>query len=750
MPKATNFTQCAEQYLGNPSLIARWNYTGPVRLVQPNPSTQITYAGCKALCGTGNDWYPWAISSSFITTWVLPLLGNLLQAPFESNAFWRTIKLIARYLGSPMASLTYILWKIEVSGKCALFVDMAIPYDGAVPNENHDFASIRDSFYLLMNINQYGMKPGISLTKEAEGLLRIMLFGKDLRLLGSKKSLNTARRKLVQELRSNRRRGVVPVFLSTLWFLFSLGISIQSCKSVINLYKSRTQAILAFGYLGSNAEAHDLAVGLFMSWFPILILCSIVDRNPAAADDIQRRINKLVDLVCDSLQDDTIREEFILGFSDLPESEKMAHWVQKIACGAAHIKGNFFQNFAGQGRVRFHYGAAYAILLDIEKAYIAEHGRNWLSQEREARASLVLGQVLQELVWFDRRLLWQIMSALIFVVGTSTGAFILSYFTPTVGLSCRSGGYIIFNVIALALLTAEMAIWVCTSPNRQKRIRQCDETSGPQTATQAQYPQADATSISWFIQSLQRIEKLVTRISIADMTSTPFGTLRRKSGDLEAIIECRSRTMQLLALRHCAERYLLMPMEVCNAIWLVYLIMSQALGAFNNCLCKTRMWSSGAGYLDFTQWSYSNSSLVGQYWIIGTTISCSLMGIGIFYVLVEWCLQSHLSTENYADAMRGLQNARRFRRYTYWLRYPVFVLALGINHVVSGLRMRKGFQRRNLVWTKKSRFQPKVGETLLRISARMHQLPTQGQEENDMDRGAVDLNIFNEEETGDL
>lgn len=114
-------------------------------------------------------------------------------------------------------------------------VDMAIPYDGSPPDEESEFASIRDSFYLLMNINQYGMKPGISLTKEAEGLLRLMLFGKDLKLLGSKKSLNAARRKLVQELRSNRRRGVVPVFISTLWFLFSLGISIQSGKPAICL-----------------------------------------------------------------------------------------------------------------------------------------------------------------------------------------------------------------------------------------------------------------------------------------------------------------------------------------------------------------------------------------------------------------------------------------------------------------------------------------------------------------------------------
>jgi hypothetical protein len=121
MPVSANFTECGLRYLDDPALIAKWNYTGPTKLIKPNPSTQITYEGCKALCGTGNDWYPWSTSSTTITTWILPIIGTLLQAPFESNAFWRTIKLINRWIGSPIASLAYILWNIEVSGKCALF-----------------------------------------------------------------------------------------------------------------------------------------------------------------------------------------------------------------------------------------------------------------------------------------------------------------------------------------------------------------------------------------------------------------------------------------------------------------------------------------------------------------------------------------------------------------------------------------------------------------------------------------------------
>src|SRR4051812_1186871 len=121
MVKSANFTECGNRYLNDPALIAQYNYSGPVKLIPANPFTQITYEGCIALCGHGSDWYPWAQTSATLTTWILPVLGTLLQAPFESNAFWRTVKAIGRWVGSPIASLAYILWNIEVSGKCALF-----------------------------------------------------------------------------------------------------------------------------------------------------------------------------------------------------------------------------------------------------------------------------------------------------------------------------------------------------------------------------------------------------------------------------------------------------------------------------------------------------------------------------------------------------------------------------------------------------------------------------------------------------
>lgn len=128
---------------------------------------------------------------------------------------------------------------------------MAVPYD-QVPDEEEeagsgreqtDFASIRDSFYILMNMNQYTMNPGVFRNqKDAERLLRIVLFSKHLPLEGKSPggSLNKKRQNLARYLRKSRRRGVVPVFISTMWFLFSLAISIQAGEFSSSLPASRS------------------------------------------------------------------------------------------------------------------------------------------------------------------------------------------------------------------------------------------------------------------------------------------------------------------------------------------------------------------------------------------------------------------------------------------------------------------------------------------------------------------------------
>ncbi|KAF2176941.1 hypothetical protein K469DRAFT_645070 [Zopfia rhizophila CBS 207.26] len=694
LSKAGTFDNCMAIYGNDTTLQAKYYWSGPTPGIPASNTshfTHITREGCLAVCGDGSDYYPWAISSATITTWLLPLIGMLLQAPFESNAFRRTVLAIARWVGNPIASISYILWNIRVSGKCALIVDMALPYEDTIPSKNSDWASMRDSFYILVAMNQYTMKPKAALQKEAEGLLRIVLFGKDLRLLKKERTLREMRRKVAQHLRAGRKRGIVPVYISTLWFIFALALSIQS----------------AFGHIGENSTAHDLALGLLLSWLPVLILCSIVDRNPVASEDCRRRLNKLVDVVRRSLHDDRIRTEFIESFQNQPEAKLMECRVTNISLQSRYMD-EFFVSFAGQGRVRWHYGCAHPIISDIENAYVADHGRNWLYNEREARTHLVLGPAGDDgLLWFDPRELWQITSAIAIVLSTIGGAFVLSYYTPTVGLGCRSGGYMIFGVISFSLLVFEMLVWWLSSnptsvqpPNWVRR----------QTMHLQRYPIViqfeegicRGLKIAYFgVRTV--VEDLFVKGLFTCLSLLPFTEKQQKLQSAEHIVRTCLDAFHDFTFQQKTELLLFRPLEILNVIWLIYIVLAQTFGYYRTCDCVTSSWGvHSGGYLDFTQSDVTNSPWVVYYWTSGTVLSVSVMGLAMIYVVTEWCLQSHISTENYESARRGLRRTRRFRRLTLRIRntihyiMAVFVAVLDWIYDLFGMQYRP---LKSLRWT---------------------------------------------------
>ncbi|KAF2150485.1 hypothetical protein K461DRAFT_308399 [Myriangium duriaei CBS 260.36] len=557
-----SFKQCQANFsegLANPDATIREWYQGlvfngkPYRITK-NESSQITYPGCRTLCGTGSDYYPFSTISSTITTWILPIIGVLLQGPFESNNSKATFLAICRWVGSPITSLSYVLWNIRVIGKCAMMgkswhAHLQIPSALTFYKEweearlvRRNFYEIRDPFYILQAMNQFGLRllkrrnqPESEYSATAaEGLLRIALFSQDLELQTHctcsrhSRTLLEARSKLAQKLRNRRKRGIIPVFISTFWFLFALALSIQT----------------AFAELGDNATAHDLALGLMLGWLPVLILGSIADRNPTDPEGSRDDLNKFVASVCVSLLNDKIYNDYVefikrryIFTNEMQQDDKISTELEKIRefcralvrsegydtlpfqsvnynaprtpsiAGSTRSRGdtgvspiapptadlddltspsrlnrcqndkeplkvNFFGGFAGQGRVRWHYGVAHPILSEIEDAYIAadrkNNGRqrpgkrNWLEDHDQARVNLVLGRLDQRqgLIWWDLRELWQISVSAFIVCGTCLGALILSYNTPTVGLGCRSGGYLIFMVISIFLLVVELLSWL--------------------------------------------------------------------------------------------------------------------------------------------------------------------------------------------------------------------------------------------------------------------------------------------------
>lgn len=76
------------------------------------------------------------------------------------------------------------------------------------------------------------------------------------------------------------------------------------------------------------------------------------------------------------------------------------------------------------------------------------------------------------------------------------------------------------------------------------------------------------------------------------------------------------------------------------------------------------------------------------------------MAVGFAFIVEEFCTQSHLSTDDYAAAARGLRRTRWFKKYTYiFRRIPQNLIEFGklVGNKIFGQRV--GRKRRSLVWT---------------------------------------------------
>lgn len=228
--------------------------------------------------------------------------------------------------------------------------------------------------------------------------------------------------------------------------------------------------------------------------------------------------------------------------------------------------------------MRFHYGCAHPVLKDIEDAYVTAAGPDWLRDEHEARTSIVLGDPGSGLDWLDYRELWQVLAALAVAGGTIFGAFCLSFFTPTVGLGCRSGAYLIFVLVALTLLLFEMFTWWVVDA-RKERLRQL---AGRWARRNAATPRHDEAARRKAISRERRREEFANVV---------FYVPRAFARGLSVISPPRLvETFEQMAdvWRHKStptklEYAILRPMEGINATWLVSMLSS----SFTACTLTT-------------------------------------------------------------------------------------------------------------------------------------------------------------------
>ncbi|KAI4099671.1 MAG: hypothetical protein LQ339_005836 [Xanthoria mediterranea] len=246
--------------------------------------------------------------------------------------------------------------------------------------------------------------------REGEKLLRIALLSHAPLVQPTDsvpQSLVHRRKLLARTLRERRKKGIVPVYFSLSWFIFALSLSIAD----------------AFGQLGDDQTAHDLAIGLLLAWLPVFVIATIVDRNPIGSNPIRRKLNEFVEDVRQALLKPATREAFLAHYGC---GEDELAWTKLLEVDNFYHDG-VFAHFAGQGRVRWHYGIAHSITAGMETAYIAARGRAWLQAGSEAESTMIWAPVNdQGLFWFDFRMIWQMVGSIVVVGGTLFGAFILA------------------------------------------------------------------------------------------------------------------------------------------------------------------------------------------------------------------------------------------------------------------------------------------------------------------------------------
>ncbi|KAL8818376.1 MAG: hypothetical protein Q9223_002973 [Gallowayella weberi] len=405
--------------------------------------------------------------------------------------------------------------------------------------------------------------------REGEKLLRIALLSRALLVRptdGVPQSLVHRRKLLARSLRERRKKGIVPVFISLGWFLFALSLSIAD----------------AFGQLGDNQTAHDLALGLLLAWLPVFVIATVVDRNLIGADSVRRKLNEFVDDVRNALLEPNTRRAFLNHYR---RQEADLAWTRFLEDDNFYSSG-FFSRFSGQGRVRWHYGVAHSITASMETAYIAARGRDWLRNSWEAEHSMIWAPVNdQGLVWFDFRMLWQMVVSIVVVGGTVFGAFILS--------------------------STNARQWI-------QRHRASISVPRVTTGLERHMSRVDSNKWKWMV--------TVTRQGL--------------------------RWWQDATLRDRIEVTVLRFFDVCNSIWLAYLVCAQTFGADQNCDCFSANWGPGDGYIDFQSYDYYEGLDVFYYWGFGMGLSVIVMLSTIIFITYEFCTQSYLSSEDYDQAMR--------------------------------------------------------------------------------------------------
>ena len=136
-------------------------------------------------------------------------------------------------------------------------------------------------------------------------------------------------------------------------------------------------------------------------------------------------------------------------------------------------------------------------------------------------------------------------------------------------------------------------------------------------------------------------------------------------------------------LRHLAAQTLLL-LESVNVCWLEWITLAEMFGFHQTCRCRSTTYSTSGGYIRVEP-NEKNEPLIHIViiWIIDTGLAGRALVCSLAYIVGQWCMQSHIMTEDCESARRGLHWTGRLKEVGLWLLCMPHVIARGLAKLLA-------------------------------------------------------------------
>ncbi|KAH7408076.1 hypothetical protein DE146DRAFT_361438 [Phaeosphaeria sp. MPI-PUGE-AT-0046c] len=387
----------------------------------------LTYSGCVALCSRGSDQAQLAeptFALNMVTTWIFPL-AIVLSLPYDSlhsHRFVGTATALLNWLGSPQTALTATIFNFHQIRKA---------HRRAKNSPPAEFSTWNDIYYVISCLNQFDVTSHIR--EKNSDFFKVLVYALFNPMLAD--SQNAAARYtkplltvIAHQLRMHRRRAFIPTMANLGTFLIALVFSI----------------VLSFAQVGEHTKVDMLVLGLLFTWLPMLVIFTNVDRTPVSADRTGELLSRWLYNV-----------NVVKSWDEDGRPRRPLRWwiPPSMTSQSSNRNGNVdnpFQlgPFIGQGR-KLQACCLSSVLMEVGDQLQTERRRNLKDYDTSTPYNDGARKVRNGLVAHPPSSWYKIAVIGLLLVWTSiTMALLLAYNTPTIGLGCWSGSFLLFGILS--------------------------------------------------------------------------------------------------------------------------------------------------------------------------------------------------------------------------------------------------------------------------------------------------------------